>query len=95
MLLSINESKVAELLKSSGGGYVVSISDVPVMAENYLPPYPTSSESSGTVYTAPVLVTPQTKDHFMALRRQIEESGVPLRGPEELTKEIDEIRGKG
>lgn len=94
MLLSINEAKVAELLKSSSKGYAVSISDVPTAIENCKPMYPTTSEASGTVYSAPVLVTPETKEHFMAVRRQIEESGVPLKSAEELTREVDEMRGR-
>jgi hypothetical protein len=92
MLLSINEEKVAELLKSSNKGYEVS--DVPMVVENCNPAYPITSEVSGTVYTAPVLVTAETRERLMSVRRQIEESGVPLKSAEDLTREIDEMRGR-
>jgi len=92
MLLSIDESKVAELLESSNKGYTVA--DVPLMIQNRTPVYPVTPEVSGTVYTAPVLVTAETKERLMWARRQIEESGVPLRSEDELTREIDEMRGR-
>lgn len=92
MLLSINEDKVAELLKSSNKGYTVS--DVPLVIENSTAPYPLTSEVSGTVYTAPMLVTAETKEWLLAARRRIEESGVPLKGIKELAQEIDEMRGR-
>lgn len=92
MLLSINEAKVAELLESSSKGYTVL--GVPPVIENSNPAYPVASEVSGTVYTAPVLVTAETRERLMSVRRQIEESGVPLKSAEELTKEIDEMRGR-
>lgn len=93
MLLSIDESKIAELLKSGGNRYVVSTSDVQ-MVENCGPVYPPTSEVSGAVYSAPLLVTAETRERLMSARRQIEESGVPLKSAEELTREIDEMRGR-
>jgi hypothetical protein len=93
MLLSINNAKVAELLKSSNKGYKVFTSDLPTAVENYNPPAPTS-EVSGTVYAAPQLVTTEKRERLMSARRQIEESGVPLKSAEELTKEIDDMRGR-
>jgi len=54
MLLSINESKIAELLKSSEPGYTVFTSGVPVAIENCQPMYPTTSVASGTAYFFPV-----------------------------------------
>jgi hypothetical protein len=92
MSLSINESKIAELLESSSKGYTVS--DVPLVIENSSPIYPATSEVSGTVYTAPALVTAETRELLIAARRQIEESGIPLKSVSELKKEIDEIRGR-
>lgn len=94
MLLSINEAKIAELLKSSRNGYAVFTSDVRSVIENYRPTYPITSEASGTVYTAPPLVTSETRERFMSVRRQIEESGAPLKSAEELAREIDEMRGR-
>jgi hypothetical protein len=92
MLLSINESKVAELLESSNKGYAVY--DVPLMVENRTPVSPVTPEISGTVYAAPVLVTAETRDRLIAARRRIEESGAPLKSASELAREIDEMRGR-
>jgi hypothetical protein len=90
MSLSINEEKVAELLKSSKG-YEGFTSDVlPTAIENCNPVYPVTSAT----YTPAVLVTAETRERFMTARRQIEESGVPLKGADELTREIDEMRGR-
>jgi hypothetical protein len=93
MSLSINPTKVAELLKSSHNGYTVE--NVPMIVENCsLAAYPVASEVSGTIYSAPPLVTAETRERLMSLRRQIEESGAPLKSAEELTNEIDEMRGR-
>jgi hypothetical protein len=90
MSLSINEAKVAELLKSNKG-YEGFTSDVlPMAIENCNPAYPATS----AVYTAPVLVTAETRERLLSARRQIEESGVPLKSAEDLTREIDEMRGR-
>jgi hypothetical protein len=95
MLLSIDEAEVAKLLQSNNKPFAtIFTSDVPTASENYSPAYTATCEVSGTVYAAPLLVTPETKAQFTALRRQIEDSGVPLKGSEELTKEIDEMRGR-
>jgi hypothetical protein len=95
MLLSINEAKVAELLQSNDKPYAaVFTSDVPMASENYSPAYPATYEVSGTVYAAPLLVTPETQEQFATLRHQIETSNVPLKGAEELAREVDEMRGK-
>ena len=98
MLLSINEAKVAELLKSSSNGYngytvelVQPVIENNMMVEKPNPKYPDVSES---VYTAPALVTAETRERLLAARRQIEESGVPLKSAEELLREIDEMRGR-
>jgi hypothetical protein len=95
MLLSIDEAKVAEVLKSSSmPQYKVSKSEVmepTVGIRNYASaPY----AMSGTIYTAPLLVTPETKERLLEARRKIEESGVPLKSARDLTKEIDEMRGR-
>lgn len=90
MSLSINEAKVAELLKSNKG-YEGFTSDVlPMAIKNCNPAYPATS----AVYTAPVLVTAGTRERLMSARRQIEESGAPLKSAEDLTREIDEMRGR-
>jgi len=94
MLLSINEGKIAELLKSSEKGYAVFASDLPVATENYKSVYPATTEVSGVVYASPLRITEETREHLIAARRKIEESGVPLKSPEVLTREIDEMRGR-
>ncbi len=90
MSFSINESKVEELLKSSNKGYEVSTSTVGPGVENYAPCY----VASGTTYVAPSLVTEEARDHLMTLRRQIEESGIPLKNADDLTMEIGKMRRK-
>ena len=94
MLLSIDETKVAELLNSSNKGYAVSTSSVPAAIENSGPAYFTTSGTSGIVYTAPPLVTAETRSRLMSARRRIEESGVRLKHPEDLAQEIGEMRGR-
>lgn len=95
MLWSIDENKVREVLSSSGEkSYVVSTSDLPMQSGNYTPSYPATSEAFGTVYAAPVLVTAETKERFISLRREIEEAGFPLSNSDDLIREIDEMRGK-
>ncbi len=94
MLLSINESKIAELLKSSDKGYAVFASDLPIAAENYKSAYPATTEVSGVVYASPLQINVETRENLIAARRKIEESGVPLKSPEVLTREIDEMRGR-
>ena len=94
MLLSINEAKVAELLKASDKGYEVFTSDVPISSQNCTPRYPITSETFGVVYAPLLLVTPETRENLMSARREIEESGIPLKSAEELTREIDEMRGR-
>jgi hypothetical protein len=94
MWLSINETKVTELLKSSNKGYIVSTSGVPWAIENSMSAYPKTLGISGIVYPAPPLVTAETRNRLMSARRRIEESGVPLKSPEDLEREIGETRGR-
>ena len=95
MLLSINEAKVAELLQSTDKPYAAVSIETPVASENYSrPAYPMTNPASGTVYAAPLLVTEETKERLMSIRRQIEGSGVILKGAAELSREIDEMRGR-
>jgi hypothetical protein len=92
MLLSIDNGKVAELLRSSGGGYVVSTSDVQPAAWNYTDAYLPSSEAFGTVCDPTARVTKETRERLLSARREIERSGVPLKEPDALTAEIEEMR---
>jgi hypothetical protein len=93
MLFTINEAKVAELLRSSGGA-AASISDMPIAVENSMsaPAYAITSEASNPIYAAPVLITEETKERILAARRDIEASGVPLKGANALSSEIEEMR---
>jgi hypothetical protein len=95
MLLSIDETKVAELLKSSNKGYTVSTSGLPAAIENSRSTYSTTSAASGIVYTAPTLVSAESRNHLISARRRIEESGVPLKNAETLAREIEEMRSRG
>ena len=94
MLLSINESKVAELLKSSDKRYEVS--GMPVSVENLttVTTYPMMTVVSGAIYSTPLLITEDTRVRLMELRGKIEKSGMPLENPEQLNREIDEMRGR-
>jgi hypothetical protein len=101
MLLSISEAKVAEVLQSADRAVaIVSTSTVPVArTKNYSPDTNYGASSTVPIPTsdaalAPLLVTAETSEQFAALRRQIEGSGAPLKSAEELTREIDEMRGR-
>lgn len=59
-----------------------------------LPPVP-SSAVSGTMMFGEAHIAAESRKYFSSVRRRIEESGVPLKTAEELTREIDEMRGKG
>lgn len=94
MLLSINEDKVAELLKSSGRGYSVYISDVPSVRIEEKSAYPMNYAASGVIYTASQLITAEAREGILEARLRIEESGVPLKDVDELTREVNEMRRK-
>ena len=94
MSLSIDETKVTELMKSTNKGYIVSTSSIPLAIENSRP-YFTTSGISGIVYAAPVLVTAESRNHILSARRRIEESGGPLKSAETLAREIEEMRSRG
>jgi hypothetical protein len=93
MLLSLNDSKIKELLESTGSRYVTSSLDVPtVKLENYQSAYPTTYAASGAIYVSSPLVTAEAKEHLLSARRKIETSGVRLKSVEELEAEISEMR---
>jgi hypothetical protein len=93
MLLTIDEAKVREsMAASSKPCYVVTASHL-VIAE--LPPAPTPSSSvGGTMMFREPRASAETREYVLSLRRKIEESGVPLKSVDELSREIDEMRGK-
>jgi len=92
MLLSINEDKLVELLKTSSPGYSVSTSDLPVAAVEESQAYPMNYSASGATYGAPQMVTPEARENLLAARHRIEASGVKLKSAEELAEEINEMR---
>ena len=94
MLLTIDEAKVKKSLASSGEpSYVVTASNLAAV-ELPLPPAP-SSAVSGTVMFGEPRVLAEAREYVTSARRKIEEAGVPLKSTEELTREIDEMRGRG
>jgi hypothetical protein len=91
MLLTIDEAKVRESLAATPLAYVVTSSHV-CMADPGTIPAP-KTIVAGTTYGI-VSTIVDTREHFSALRRKIEESGVALKSVDELSKEIDEMRGR-
>jgi hypothetical protein len=88
MSFSINESKLEELLKSCSKTYEVSTSAVGLAIDNFAPYY----MASGTTSIAPPVVTEEAREHLLALRRNIEESGISLKSADDLAVEIRERR---
>lgn len=92
MSFVIDEEKVAELLKSSDPTYTVSIATVGATAENRTPYYGYMGVS-GTVSVDHATASKEVRDRLMTIRGRIEKSGRLLQSPDDLTKEIDEMRG--
>lgn len=93
MLLTIDTAKVRKSLATSGAPlYVVTASNLAIV--ELPPPMAPSSSVSGTVMLGGPRTTLETREQVLALRRKIEESGVSLKGVDELNREIDEMRGK-
>jgi hypothetical protein len=90
-LLTIDESKIAELMRAARPGYVAIASNLPsiTVPEIGIP----SIAISGTPSPA-VSFGVDAREYLASLRRKIVESGVELKSPEELDKEIDEMRGR-
>lgn len=91
MSLSINEKKVKEMLKEVRPKITISPMSIGNM-ETYdtMPHFYVSSTASAEMVSA----LPNYRDDLLLLRRKIEESGVTLKSPEELEKELDEMRGR-
>ncbi len=91
-LLTIDESKIAELLTAASPGYVAIASNLPRMS---VPEIGTPSiEVYGTSPASPALGV-DAREYLSSLRRKIVESGIELKNPAGLDKEIDEMRGRG
>jgi hypothetical protein len=93
MLLTIDAAKVRESLATSGApSYVVTASNL-VITE-LPPPAAPSSSVGGTMAFGAMLISPEAREDFLSMRQKIETSGTPLKGIDELTLEIDEMRGR-
>jgi hypothetical protein len=90
--LTIDESRVKECLETSNHPlYVVRALNLDAeIPRQPIPP----SWVGGTTAFGTLRATADDRDHIMLLRRKIEESGAPLKSANELSKEIDEMRGK-
>ncbi len=94
MLLTIDEAKVRESLAAFGKpSYVVTASHL--VAVEPPPAAPPDLCVGGTMTLSAPRVSTATREYVTSLRRKIEESGVPLKSADELSKEIDETRGRG
>ena len=94
MLFAINNDKVEELL-AMGGSWPgeIPISEATLVTENSTPIYPIYSVGGTTyAYASPTLVTAETREHLLALRKRIEASGVPLISADGLDAELRERR---
>jgi hypothetical protein len=85
MSLSMNHAKIDELLTSNFVGSP-SLCDT----GNLTPWY--ASAVGGVVYSTPILVTEDTKEHLLSFRRKIEGAGIPLISGDELDSELREMR---
>ena len=84
MSFVIDNAKVEELLASSHLGYEMSGSLIDVGIENYTSLYPNLPAGG--------MIPAGTREHLLALRRRIEESGTPLVSADGLDSEIREMR---
>jgi len=92
MSFVIDEAKVAELLKASDSKYTVSIATIGPVVENNTPYYGYMGVS-GTVCVDYAAAVKEMRGNLMTIRKRIEKSGRPLQSADELSKEIDEMRG--
>jgi hypothetical protein len=90
MLLSINESKVQELL--SDAKPAISVTASSVATEIYHEKLPLILVSTTAV--PEVAASPDFRSDLLKIRGQIEKSGISLKSTEELEAEIDEMRGR-
>jgi hypothetical protein len=90
MLLSINESKVRELL--SDAKPAISVTSSSIATETYREELPLFFVSTTAV--PEVAASPDFRSDLLKIRGQIEKSGIGLKSAEELEVEIDEMRGR-
>lgn len=94
MSFAIDESKLAEELQKSGGGYVVSMETAGPIIENFDLPFYGNLSASGFVVPEYSHAVRITRQNLTTARNRIVKSGVQLKSSEELTKEIEEMRGE-
>lgn len=92
MLLTIDEAKVRESLASIAPGYATTASNLCLEQTRNDIPAPKTTVA-GTTYGI-VSTTVDTREYLSAVRRKIEESGMSLKNVDELSREIDEMRGR-
>ena len=90
MSLTIDKSKVAKLVKANPPQYIVTTSNVVAEPPPVKPP---SSRVYGTSYITSA-VGVDIRQHIADLRRKVVDSGMQLKTPAELDREIDEMRGR-
>jgi hypothetical protein len=93
MLLTIDGEKVKKSLAAAGEpSYKVTASHVLDVEPTRVPP--PSSSIGGTMMLGASVASSDTREYVLSLRRKIETSGVSLKSTDELSKEIDEMRGR-
>ena len=85
MSFSISNTKIEEMLRSS-------LMESPSSSDAGNQTMWNRSSVGGVVYSAPILVTADTKEHLMSHRSKIERSGIPLISGDELDSELREMR---
>ncbi len=92
MSFTINNAKVEELQAAGHEDYVTQPSVADVTVANLASYYLSYDGVGGTTFGSSGLVTPDTRERLLSLRRRIEGAGIPLLNAEELDAEIREMR---
>jgi hypothetical protein len=90
-MLSIDEAKVQQLINASTSGYSVTASHLVAIPLKYEIP-------KTTVYTVDFTPPAEMIDpekYFSELRERVIASGITLKSPQEIDREIDEMRRHG
>ena len=92
MSFAIDEAKAEELIRSSENKYTVSISAIEPTIGNFVPHYGNMG-ASGTIVIDRNVVLTEARRHLMTIRNKIVKSGRALKSADELSKEIEGMRG--
>jgi hypothetical protein len=92
MSFTINNAKLEELQAAGHEDYGTQPSVADAAVANLASYYMSYDGVGGTTYGPSALVTPDTREHLLTLRRRIEGAGIPLMNAEELDSEIREMR---